>query len=649
MCGIAGFWRRGATAPGDARATDDAIVRRMTDAITHRGPDADGVWLGDEAAPALGHRRLSILDLSPCGAQPMESAGGRWIVVFNGEIYNFRALRDELAAAGATFRGHSDTEVLLAAVERWGVHDAIRRCAGMFALALWDRAERTLHLVRDRLGEKPLYHATLPDGTLLFGSELKALRAHPGWRGTIDRQALALYLRHSYVPGPLAIYEGVRKVVPGTVVSFRAGAAAPEVVPYWSALEGARRGLASPIGDSPAAAVDALDAVLREVVGEEMVADVPLGAFLSGGIDSSTIVALMQAQSARPVRTFTIGFHEKRYNEAEHARAVAAHLGTDHTELFVTPADALAVVPDLPRYYDEPFADPSQIPTYLVSALARQHVTVALSGDGGDEGFAGYNRYFWGERLWGALGRVPRPLRRGAARAIQGVPPRWWDRAVRAARGGGVFGHAPGDRIHKLAGILAVPSAASLYRELSSTWVDAGPAVLGVDEVPSPFAAGDPLLAAFGLVPGMQLLDLQTYLPDDILVKVDRAAMAVSLETRAPFLDHRVIEFAWRVPLALKVREGKGKWLVRQLLYRYVPQSLVDRPKQGFGVPVEEWLRGPLRDWAGDLLAPDRLRRDGYLDAARVQRLWDEHRSGARNWQYALWNVLMFQAWLDAA
>jgi asparagine synthase (glutamine-hydrolysing) len=647
MCGIAGFWPTSRSA-----LPADELLGRMTGAIAHRGPDDCGGWCCDETGVALGHRRLSIIDLSPAGHQPMPSATGRYQIVFNGEIYNFRALRAELEREGAGFRGHSDTEVVLAAVERWGLVPALRRMAGMFAIALWDREERALHLVRDRIGEKPLYYGWA-DGKLLFGSELKALRAMPGFAGEIDRGAVALFLRHNYVPAPYSIYRNVRKVVPGTVLTFRDPSASrpPQETVYWSAREVAEAGQRDPLRLSERELVDACESVLSETVGEEMVADVPLGAFLSGGIDSSLIVALMQRQSARPVKTFTIGFDVPEYNEAEHASAVARHLGTDHTELYVTPADALSVIPRLPTLYDEPFADASQIPTALVAGLAREHVTVSLSGDGGDEFFGGYNRYVWGMRIWSMMRRVPRGMRRGVARGLHAVSPERWDRLF--ARFGGALPRRarvslPGDRMHKLAGVLAVDSPEQMYQQLVSNWREPQRVALGAAEHLTVLSDRARWPQLEELVPRMMYLDSVSYLPDDIMVKVDRASMGVSLETRAPFLDHRVVEFASRVPLEYKLREGQGKWLLRQVLYRHVPQALVDRPKMGFGIPIEHWLRDELREWCGDLLAPERLRADGFFDADAVRTKLDEHLRGDRNWQYLLWTVLMFQAWLDA-
>jgi len=618
----------------------------MTDAIPHRGPDDAGSWRDERTNLWLGFRRLAILDLSPAGHQPMLSASGRFVIVFNGEIYNFAALRDELASRGATFRGHSDTEVLLAGMERWGVHQAIGRVKGMFAIAVYDREDHSLHLIRDRLGEKPLYYGVF-DGTLLFGSELKALRAHPAWHGEVDRGALALYLRHNYVPAPYSIYSGVRKVTPGTIVTFRrARFDDPEITTYWSARQIAERGAATTFHEDDDVMTSRLDALLRDTIRDEMVADVPLGAFLSGGVDSSALVAIMQTQSSRPVRTFTIGFEEPGYNEAQHAKAVAAHLGTEHTELYVTPEETMAVIPRLPTIYDEPFADSSQIPTFLVSQLARRHVTVSLSGEGGDELFGGYNRYFWGERMWRRMNSIPRPARRTAARAIHALAPARWDAIVNGlapitpARYRVV---TPGDKLHKAAGFLGAESADEVYRSLMTHWAHPE-RIAGAAEPPTAITTCAPALEDFAQ--RMMYFDMVSELPDDILVKVDRAAMAVSLESRAPFLHPDVAEFAWRIPMRQKIRDGQGKWLLRRVLDRYVPRALIERPKMGFGVPIDSWLRGPLRAWADDLLAPERLAREGYLDPGAVAGAWREHLSGARNNSHRLWGVLMFQAWL---
>ncbi|MDB4912606.1 MAG: hypothetical protein JWM95_250, partial [Gemmatimonadetes bacterium] len=644
MCGIAGYWDA-AGLPDDA----EGVLRAMTTAIAHRGPDDSGGMCDAGSGMAIGHRRLSIIDTSATGHQPMSSASARFRIAFNGEIYNFRELRGDLEASGVRFRGTSDTEVLLEAVEQWGLLATIKRAAGMFAIALWDVQERTLHLVRDRVGEKPLYYGRM-GGVLLFGSELKALKQHPAWRGEIDRSALALYLRFSYVPAPHSIYSGIRKVRPGTILSFAAGAdSEPVETQYWSARETVEHGMRDPITLPDAELVDACAKRLSDTIGEQMISDVPLGAFLSGGIDSSLIAALMQAQSAAPVKTFTIGFSVREYNEAEHARAVAAHLGTDHTELYVTPRQALDVIPRLPTMYDEPFADSSQIPTFLVAQLARTRVTVSLSGDGGDEVFGGYHRYVWAERLRRKFRMVPRPMRGAMARGIRALSPARWN-AVFASAGAFVPTRMsiPGERMHKLANLLTASTAEQLYTGLVSQWPDPSAVSPGSVEPLNILADSSQWAQLDEFAQRMMYLDLISYLPDDIMVKVDRATMAVSLESRAPFLDHRVIEFAWRVPQHSKIRNGRTKWLLREVLDRHVPRALIERPKMGFGVPLEYWLREDLHDWAGDLLGERRLRQDGYFDADVVLEKWKEHQSGARNWQHLLWNILMFQAWLDA-
>lgn len=655
MCGVVGVLNYRESEP-------NRLVSEMIGAIRYRGPDDSGVWCDERVGVGLGHARLSILDLSPEGHQPMLSSSGRYVLSYNGEVYNFAELRSELEIAGAKFRGHSDTEVMLAAFEEWGIESAVRRFVGMFAFALWDRERRVLTLVRDRIGIKPLYFGWAGK-TFLFGSELKALRAHKGFHAEIDRGALASFMRVGYVPAPLSIYKHVYKLSAGCVLTVGereleaaegfspdpdARHAAWRPVRYWSAKERVEAGCASPFKGSEAEAVEQLDGLLRNAVGLRMIADVPLGAFLSGGIDSSLVVALMQAQSNRPIRTFTVGFHEAEYNEAIHARKVAEHVGTDHTELYVSPEQARAVIPRLPAMYDEPFADSSQIPTFLVSELARRHVTVALSGDGGDELFAGYNRYFWGRRLWRYLDLVPPSIRRGLAGGITSLSPAAWANFFER------FGRflpvvaKPGDKLHKLAALLALPDPDTMYLGMISLWKDPAEIVVqGVEPLtPVTDRANWATLQDFTM--RMMYLDLITYLPDDILTKVDRASMAVGLEARVPLLDHRVVEFAWRLPLSFKIRqEGEGKWLLRRVLDRYVPRQLIERPKMGFGVPLDSWLRGPLREWAEELLDEQRLRREGYLHPAPIREKWAEHLSGKRNWQYPLWNVLMFQAWVE--
>jgi asparagine synthase (glutamine-hydrolysing) len=642
MCGLAGFLNLNGGFHAD---TARAAVLAMAATLRHRGPDDEGAWLDEQAGIALSHRRLSILDLSPAGHQPMVSACGRYVVAFNGEIYNHRELRGDLR--DSSWRGHSDTETLLAAVAHWGVEGALERFVGMFVFALWDRQERALHLARDRFGEKPLYYGRMGNA-FLFGSELKALRRHPAWRGEIDRNTLALYLRHNHIPAPYSIYRGISKLPPGALLSLGVetwGEAVPR--PWWTARAQAESGMVHPFSGSEGEAIERLDGLLRAAIRGQMAADVPLGAFLSGGVDSSLVVALMQAQTERPVKTFTIGFSEAQYNEAHHARAVARHLGTDHTELLVTPDQARAVIPRLPEMYDEPFADSSQIPTFLMAQLARSHVAVSLSGDGGDELFGGYNRYLWADAIWRKVRWLPGLGRRALGALLTALPPRAWDGLFRLLPPA-LRQQTPGDKLHKLAEILAADSPEQLYLNLVSQWKMPAAVVLGSREPLTALTDPAQRVALPDFISRMMLLDAVSYLPGDILVKLDRAAMAVSLETRVPMLDHRVAEFAWSLPLAMKIRDGQGKWPLRQLLYRYVPETLIERPKMGFGVPVGAWLRGPLINWAEDLLDESRLREEGFFDPAQVRRKWQVHLSGRRNEQHALWNVLMFQEWLAA-
>lgn len=625
----------------------------MAGQLTHRGPDDSGFWVDAGAGIALGFRRLAILDLTPAGHQPMTSSDGRYVMVFNGEVYNFADMRTELEPLGHAFRGHSDTEVMLEAVSEWGLEAAAKKFVGMFAFALWDRRERVLHLVRDRLGIKPLY-CGWQGRTFLFGSELKALRAHPAFRAQVSRDAVALYLRLGYIPYPYSIYQGIWKLPPGHILSLEVGAQPtselPQTVRYWSADDVYANGAADPFRGSEHEAIDELDRLLRDSTRLRMIADVPLGAFLSGGIDSSTVVALMQAQSTRPVKTFTIGFREREFDEASHAKAVAAHLATDHTELYVTAGEARDVIPKLPTLYDEPFGDSSQIPTYLLSALTRRHVTVSLSGDGGDELFGGYTRYARISRFWGTARCFPYASRIASAKLLRAGTSATYNRLF-----GGLGRFLPGlvrpstvgDRVYRLAETLAAKNLDEMYRGSISYWKSPAEVVLGAKEPPTVLSRGFDGTQGTDVHHRLMLLDVLTYLPEDILAKLDRASMAVSLETRVPILDHRVVEFAARVPTSMKIRAGVGKWLLRQVLYRYVPRELVERPKMGFSVPIEDWLRGPLREWAESLLNPERLRSEGFLRAEPIREVWAEHLSGQRNWQGQLWNVLMFQAWRD--
>ena len=629
MCGIVGVW--------GPMPDPQAVVRQACQRIAHRGPDSNGYWEDSQVQLALGHVRLAIQDLSAAGHQPMVSACGRYVLVLNGEIYNHMDLRTRLEheANAPAWRGHSDTETLLAAIAAWGLETALDRTVGMFALAVWDREKRCLMLARDRLGEKPLYLGYV-QGAFVFASELKALACMPGFDAEPDRRALALLMRHNYIPAPLSIYRSIQKLMPGTYVCLadadRARGGLPEARPYWSAAEAAQQGHREPLSfGSDDAAVDALQDVLSLAVKGQMLADVPLGAFLSGGIDSSIVVALMQRQSAQPVNTFSIGFSEPAFNEAEHARQVAHHLGTHHTELYVSAQDALDEVPRLASIYDEPFADSSQIPTLLVTRMARQHVAVALSGDGGDELFGGYSRYFRALRWWTRRESLPPAFRRVAGQLVRASSLIAPDGATR-------------DQLHKLEHALLTEGQGRFYQQFVSYWKDPALVVVGGTE---PATTAFDHAASLPFFAHMGLLDATTYLPDDILVKVDRAAMSVSLETRVPMLDHRVFEFAQSLPMNYKVRGDQGKWLLRELLYRHVPRQMVDRPKKGFGVPLGSWLRGPLKDWAEALLDPARLRSESLFHADPVLSKWREHQSGRRDWSAHLWSVLMVQAWLQ--
>ncbi len=647
MCGIAGFVEARPESSADALAE---TARRMADTLVHRGPDSAGVWVDAEAGVALGHRRLAIIDRSAEGAQPMPSADGRFVIAYNGEVYNFPDLRTELKAKGHRFRGHSDTEVVLAAIAEWGVDHALPRFIGMFAFALWDREMRRLHLARDRLGIKPLYYGRVGQA-FGFASELRALVAHPRFCADIDRDALSLYMQRNCVPAPWSIYRGVRKLEPGSTLTLDFEAAEPRVETFWSLREVAEAGRADPFDGDEREAAAHLHDLLADAVKRRMIADVPLGVFLSGGIDSSTVTALMQEASTGPVKTYTVRFEEGEYDEGDDARAVARHLGTDHSALTLTAAEARAVVPRLGSMFDEPFSDVSQIPTFLVSEMARCEVTVALSGDGGDEAFGGYNRHLWGQSIaeW-ARGKPARFLR-GAAWAMTRLAPQSWDRVfatLRPVLPPSLRQRSSGDKMHKMAGVLAAGDAMAMYRGLISHWQRPEEVVVGGAAPASMLPSSDSWDGQTDFTQRMLFLDALTYLPDDILTKVDRASMAVSLETRVPILDHRVIEFAWRLPLSMKVKNGVGKRLLREVLYRHVPRQLVERPKMGFAVPIRDWLRGPLREWAEELLEPSRLRAEGYFEPEPIRKLWHEHLSRRRDWHHHLWDALMFQTWLEA-
>jgi asparagine synthase (glutamine-hydrolysing) len=646
MCGLVGFL--GGVAGADSY---EILLRQMSDTLIHRGPDDGGVWFDRGQRIGLGHRRLSIVDLSPAGHQPMSSASGRFEIAFNGEVYNHLDLRTALEGLGQApvWRGHSDTETLLAGIEVWGVEATLKKAIGMFAIALWDRQTNTLTLARDRVGEKPLYfgwQGSGADRVFLFGSELKALKAHPAFTAEIDRGALCLLLRHNYIPAPYSIYQDIAKLEPGCLLTVSLAQPEPKTLKYWSLIEVARSAVAKPFEGTPEQAVNALEVLAKDAVRQQMMADVPLGAFLSGGVDSSAVVALMQSLSSRPVKTFTIGFNEEGYNEAVHAKAVAQHLGTDHTELYVTAQQAMEVIPRLPSLYCEPFADSSQIPTFLVSQLAKQHVTVSLSGDAGDELFCGYNRYQLTSRLWRKISWLPMPVRALVAKGITSAAPATWDSAARWIPGAGRYA-VFGDKLHKGAGVLASRTVDELYLGMVSHLQNPAEWVVDGQEPPTNLKGLPPNLDGLCDVERMMSLDAISYLPDDILVKVDRAGMGVSLEGRVPFLDHRVVEFAWHLPLNYKLRDGQTKWPLRQVLYRYVPRELIERPKMGFGVPLQDWLRGPLREWAESLLDEVRLQNEGYFHPAPIRKMWAEHLSGKRNCMAGLWSVLMFQAWLE--
>ncbi len=632
MCGLAGFYQPG----GFAKDSAGQVVRKMAGGLLHRGPDDAGSWVDGDAGIAIGHQRLAVLELSAAGHQPMSSASGRFVLAFNGEIYNHLLLREELQKSGYSpdWRGHSDTETLLAAFECWDVKTALQKSVGMFAIALWDRKERVLTLARDRIGEKPLYYGW-QDGKVFFGSELRALRAHPGCRLKIDRNVLAMYFNRGYIEAPHSIYENIYKLVPGTFLRIDAlNDGVPERVQnYWSLSEVVDRAASQPFAGDDQAAISELRSILQEAVALQAVADVPVGAFLSGGIDSTTVVALMQAQSSRRVRSFTIGFEEEEYNEAPHARAVAQHLGTDHTDLQVTAREAMDIIPTLPQIYDEPFGDSSAIPTILVSRLAKRHVTVSLSGDSGDELFGGYRRYQRVAEIWRTVNRVPKLARRPLSLTLSAL-----SRLRRHSD--------PGRKAQQFSVFLSAQSREVCYHRYLQQRQNIRELVYGTTRQVSHPNAELPSSFNGGFFESMMFADTLSYLPDDLLTKVDRAAMSVSLETRIPMLDHRVVEFAWQLPMHFKIRQGEGKWLLKQVLRKYVPDEMIDRPKMGFGVPVGRWLRGPLRDWAESLLSADKLRAQGYLNPAIVHKEWQHHLKGDGLAADRIWQILMFQAWL---
>ncbi|MBS8273466.1 asparagine synthase (glutamine-hydrolyzing) [Thalassospira tepidiphila] len=640
MCGVAGF-----VFP-DSKLSEDylkSLLKSMGAAISYRGPDAEAFWVDAHSGVGMVHRRLSIIDLSPAGNQPMLSHDGRFVMVYNGEIYNSEAIREELISCGVSrFNGHSDTEVILEAISYWGIEVAFKKTNGMFACAVWDCKEAKLSLVRDRLGIKPLYWCS-QNGRVFFASELKALYANPEWKGEIDLGTLASYLRHSYIQGPGSIHKGVNKLRPGSIVTIEPSSGKTESQFFWEMCEVVQSGYQNPFEGNEKDVVDELEALLSDSVRRQMVSDVPVGAFLSGGIDSSTVVALMQANSDRPVKTFSIGFDEVDYNEARHASAVAKHLGTDHSEWYMTSQDALDVVPKLANMFDEPFADSSQIPTYLVSAMTRKHVTVALSGDGGDELFAGYSRYLQTLARYKSFQRVPRHIRFLVSRALRLLPGNTLSNLQRSLS---IPSARPnlGDKLNLLGDLLSDDGLA-LYRQTLTHWANPDQVIAGGQEVKGLLWSSNPARLTSSMLKMMMYLDTCTYLPDDILTKVDRASMAVSLEARVPLLDHRVVEFAWSLPDEMLIRHGESKWPLRQVLYRYVPKELIDRPKMGFGIPIDQWLRGPLREWAEDLLNPHSIGQYGLIKSDAVWGMWRDHVSGKTNYQYHLWDVIMLQNW----
>jgi asparagine synthase (glutamine-hydrolysing) len=646
MCGIIGFW----DSSFRLKSRLGFLAEQMCTSLHHRGPDASGVWVSEENGLALGHRRLSIIDLSSAGNQPMSSSYADCTIVFNGEIYNHLQLRIELEKSGylPNWHGHSDTETLLAALVTWGIEATLKKIVGMFAFALWDGRSQSLILARDRIGEKPLYYGWQGD-TFLFASELKALKTHPSFKPEVDRRALKLFMNKNYIPAPLSIYKNIFKLVPGTYYSLCLRDHKEQSKTYWSVREAADAGQLEPFSGTEQDALEELNRLLTQSITAQMSSDVPLGAFLSGGIDSSTVTALMQSQTSSPIQTFTVGFLNKNYNEANHAKAVASYLGTNHTEIYATSEDAIGIIPLLPNLYDEPFADSSQISTFLLAKLAAKNVTVALSGDGGDELFGGYSRYYWANNMWQINRKMPQSIRVALAQLIKAFPPQTWNFIFQ------IFSHLlpdnlrypnSGDKLYKFASVLSSRTQEEIYKDLITFWDQ--PSKIVIDD--KNYLGFDDQIKLSNLRDfshKMMYEDMITYLPDDILVKIDRASMGSSLETRIPFLDHRLVEFSWKLPLSMKIKNSQGKWILRQLLYKYIPRELVDRPKMGFGVPIDIWLRGPLRGWAESLLSENRLQQQGFFYPAPIREKWSEHISGKRNWAYMLWSVLMFQAWSE--
>ncbi len=649
MCGIAGFY---AFKKDCSTEKGSEILKDMCDPIISRGPDAYGYWIDQDESVFLGHRRLSILELSDAGKQPMTSINEKFVVIFNGEIYNHLLIRQEIEKQTGTvhWRGFSDTETILAGFELWGIEKTIQKLIGMFAFAVWNTEDKSLTLGRDRIGEKPLYYGCLSDAEqniiLVFGSQLKSIRKHPAFNSEIDRNALSLYFRHNYIPAPYSIYKGIYKLEPGSLCVVSDSSSEVKIIKYWSAENVVQDKVLYSFEGTLNDAVSELDSLLNNAVKLQMISDVPLGAFLSGGVDSSTIVALMQSNSSRAVKTFSIGFTEEMYDEAKYAKRVAHHIGTEHTEMYVTPEQAMNVIQELPEIYDEPFSDSSQIPTYLVSKLAKTHITVSLSGDAGDELFCGYNRYSFTKKLWNNLNYLPLGVRSGLAQMISRVSPDKWDNLFNSFRF--VNNHQNiGDKIHKASGILTSRTIEELYLGMISHWSSPCDLVLNSVEPYGIYKSYTSLFNVLDDVQKMMFLDTVSYLPDDILVKIDRAAMAVSLETRVPFLDHRVVEFAWSLPQKYKMNNGVSKLVLREVLYNYVPKNMIERPKMGFGVPLGDWLRGPLKPWAEDLISEDKIRKEGLLNYDLIKEKWDDHMSGRRNWSYQIWDVLMFQAWFE--